>query len=98
MVLSSIASFSKFHDARIGKIYYDYGLKSMLIDLLMDSSAFKGQTVLKGTNVILVQFQSMEPWGQGIYVESLDYINKRESGNHYIGQLWRFVPYNCQAF
>lgn len=79
MVLSSIANFSIFHDARIGKIYYDYGLKSIVVDLLMDSSACNGQAVLKGSNVSYAQFQSSEPWGQGIYVESLEYKSNNES-------------------
>lgn len=77
MILSNNSNFSIFHDAKIGKIDYDYINKSVYIYLTLDNLSSKGEVLLTGLKVSFIQFKSMEPWGPGIYINNVDFEEKQ---------------------
>ncbi len=77
MILSNNTNLSIFHDAKIGIIEYDYINKSIYIRLTLDCLSNKGKAVLTGQNLSLMYFQSLEPWGPGIYINKVDFEKKQ---------------------
>ena len=77
MILSSNSNLSIFHDAKIGKIDFDYINKSVYLNLTLDNLSNKGKALLTVLKTSFIQFQSSEPWGPGIYISKVDLEEKQ---------------------
>lgn len=73
MILSCNTNLSIFHDAKVGIIEFDYINKTIYIRLTLDYLSNKGNAVLTGKNLSLMYFQSIQPWGPGIYINKVDF-------------------------